>query len=66
MNLLLDSCTLIWLAGEPAQLSAAAKAAIDDPTSGLLVSHASWWEITLKHGAGKRYRRAQRVPTESW
>ena len=53
MNLLLDSCTLIWLAGEPAQLSAAAKAAIDDPTSVLQVSHASLWEITLKHGAGK-------------
>ena len=53
MNLLLDSSTLIWLAGEPAQLSAAAKAAIDDPTSVLQVSHASLWENTPKHGAGK-------------
>ena len=53
MNLLLDSCTLIWLACEPAQLSAAAQAAIDDPASVLHVSHACLWEITLKHGAGK-------------
>ena len=53
MNLLLDSCTLIWLASEPARLSAAATAAINDPASVLHVSHASLWEITLKHGAGK-------------
>lgn len=53
MNLLLDSCTLIWLASEPGQLSAAATAAINDPASVPHVSHASLWEITLKHGAGK-------------
>ena len=53
MNLLLDSCTLIWLASEPGRLSAAATAAINDPASVLHVSHASLWEITLKHGAGK-------------
>ena len=53
MNLLLDSCTLIWLASEPGQLSGAASAAIDDPASVLHVSHASLWEIALKHGAGK-------------
>ena len=53
MNLLLDSCTLIWLASEPGRLSAEASAAIDDPASVLHVSHASLWEIALKHGAGK-------------
>ena len=53
MNLLLDSCTLIWLASEPGRLSAEASAAIDDPASLLHVSHASLWEIALKHGAGK-------------
>ena len=31
MNLLLDSCTLIWLASEPARLSQAATAAINAP-----------------------------------
>ena len=53
MNLLLDPCTLIWLASEPGRLSANAAATIDDPTSALHVSHASLWEITLNHGAGK-------------
>ena len=53
MNLLLDTCTLIWLASEPGCLSANAAATIDDPASVLHVSHASLWEITLKHGAGK-------------
>ncbi len=53
MNLLLDTCTLVWLTSEPGQLSAAATAQINDATSVLHVSHASLWEITLKHGAGK-------------
>ena len=53
MNRLLDSCSLIWLASDPKQLSEAATAAINDPASVLFVSHASLWEITLKHGAGK-------------
>lgn len=53
MSLLLDTCTLIWLASEPGQLGAGATSAINDPASVLHVSHASLWEITLKHGAGK-------------
>jgi PIN domain nuclease of toxin-antitoxin system len=53
VNLLLDSCTLIWLASEPAELSATATALINDPANTLYVSHASLWEIVLKHGAGK-------------
>lgn len=53
MNLLLDTCALIWLTSEPAQLSEAASTAINDPAAVLHVSHASLWEITLKHGAGK-------------
>ena len=53
MNLLLDSCVLIWLASEPARLSQAATAAINAPETALHVSHATLWEITLKHHAGK-------------
>ena len=53
MNLLLDTCTLIWMVSEPERLSAGASAAIDDPASVLHTSHASLWEIALKHGAGK-------------
>ena len=53
MNLLLDSCTLIWLASEPARLSQPAVAAINDSEAVLHISHASLWEISLKHDAGK-------------
>lgn len=53
MNLLLDSCALIWLTSEPARLGSAATAAINDPSATLHISHASLWEITLKHAAGK-------------
>ena len=53
MKLLLDSCTLIWLASEPGNLSAAAAEGINDPASMLHVSHASLWEVTLKHSSGK-------------
>ncbi len=53
MNLLLDTCALIWLASEPSRLSPAATAAINAPSAVLHISHASLWEITLKHGAGK-------------
>ncbi len=53
MNLLLDSCTPIWLASEPTRLSQTAVAAINTPDAILHVSHATLWEITLKHSAGK-------------
>ena len=53
MNLLLDSCVLIWLAQGPENISRQAKAAIDDMANELWFSHASIWEIHLKHLAGK-------------
>ena len=53
MTLLLDTCTFIWLAQEPHKLSQMARQAIDDPANDLLLSHASAWEIHLKHSAGK-------------
>ncbi len=53
MNLLLDSCSLIWLASDPSRLSPKAAGGINDPASVLHVSHASLWEISLKHYAGK-------------
>jgi PIN domain nuclease of toxin-antitoxin system len=53
MKLLLDTCVFIWLAGSPDNLSAAAKRGIDDSRNELWLSHASIWEIQLKHFAGK-------------
>jgi PIN domain nuclease of toxin-antitoxin system len=53
MNLLLDSCVFIWLTTSPGDLSAAATRAINDSRNELWLSHASVWEIHLKHLAGK-------------
>lgn len=53
MRYLLDTCTFLWLAQQPAMLSPAAIAACNDPASELHVSDASVWEVVLKHSAGK-------------
>jgi PIN domain nuclease of toxin-antitoxin system len=53
MQALLDTCTFLWLALEPRQISAAAREVIDDPDNALALSQASVLEIVLKHRAGK-------------
>jgi PIN domain nuclease of toxin-antitoxin system len=50
---LLDTCTFLWLAQQPSQISAAAAAVIDDPANDLGVSEVSLMEVVLKHAAGK-------------
>lgn len=49
---ILDTCTLIWLTSDPAQLSPLAQQAINE-TSDLYVSEVSIWEICLKWQAQK-------------
>ena len=52
MRLLLDTCTFLWLAGgQP--LSAAAAAAVRDPSNEVLLSAVSTWEIASKYRAGR-------------
>lgn len=53
MNLLLDTHLLLWAAGQPDKLSAAARALLDDPAHTLMFSAASLWEITIKAGLGR-------------
>lgn len=53
MDLLLDTCAFIWWDSGGGQLSAAADAALRDPANRLLLSHASIWEMQLKHQKGK-------------
>lgn len=53
MNILLDTCTLIWLTQEPERLSDKSKSLIENPDNELLVSHVSVWEMLLKMQAGK-------------
>ena len=53
MNVLLDTCTLVWLTQEPEQLSDRSRSIIENPENELLVSHASVWEVLLKMQSGK-------------
>jgi PIN domain nuclease of toxin-antitoxin system len=53
MKLLLDTHLLLWAAGQPDQLSAAAIKLIKAPANELLFSAASIWEVVIKHGLGR-------------
>nr|WP_286193263.1 MULTISPECIES: type II toxin-antitoxin system VapC family toxin [unclassified Synechococcus] len=50
---MLDSHALLWWWFAPERLSGAALALLVDPTSRILVSAASVWELSLKHHQGK-------------
>lgn len=52
MNLLLDTCTLLWWVGSD-PVSAEAAEAIANPDNGVWVSAASIWEISIKQSIGK-------------
>lgn len=49
MKLLLDTHVLLWAAGSPEQLPAAARLLLENPGNELLFSSASLWEIAIKH-----------------
>ena len=53
MNLLLDTCTFIWLAAEEQQLSRDALRLYADPGNCLFLSAVSAWEIAIKHRTGR-------------
>lgn len=53
MKLLLDTQILLWAAGQPDRLSAAARKQLKDPGNELLFSAASIWEITIKNSLGR-------------
>lgn len=48
MKFLLDTHVLLWAAGSPDQLPAAARPLLEDPNNELLFSSASLWEIAIK------------------
>ena len=50
---LLDSHALLWWWFDPERLSGAVQALLVDPTSRIVVSAASVWELSLKHHQGK-------------
>lgn len=53
MNLLLDTCTFLWLIVESPELSSRARTLIRDPSHDVALSAVSTWEIALKYGLGR-------------
>ena len=53
MNLLLDTCTFLWLALPQGKLSDQASLQINNPDNTLYLSDISIWEICLKYSVGK-------------
>ncbi|GAB4120630.1 MAG: type II toxin-antitoxin system VapC family toxin [Wenzhouxiangellaceae bacterium] len=54
MILLLDTHLLLWAGGTPERLSPEARSMIADARNELWFSAASLWEISIKHGLGRR------------
>ncbi|MCC6658765.1 MAG: type II toxin-antitoxin system VapC family toxin [Rhodocyclaceae bacterium] len=50
---MLDTHLLLWAAGEPRRLPAAARKLINDARNELLFSAASLWEIVIKRSLGR-------------
>jgi PIN domain nuclease of toxin-antitoxin system len=50
---LLDTCALLWLVGDPARRSARARAALESTETEAYVSAISGFEISVKHRKGK-------------
>lgn len=53
MNLLLDTCSFLWLILDSPELSSKARALIRDPNNEVALSVVSTWEIALKCGTGQ-------------
>lgn len=53
MNILLDTHAFLWWIADDQRLSQAARDAIANPDSEVLVSAASAWEIAIKAGIGR-------------
>ncbi len=53
MNVLLDTCTFLWLTREPHMISPLAREVLDDPTTILNMSHASVLENGGEASRGK-------------
>lgn len=53
MNLLLDTCTFLWLVEGSTMLSRRAVELFSDPANTAWLSSASAWEISVKHALGR-------------
>lgn len=61
MRLLLDTHVLIWWQRNDPKLGPKTRAAIENPTSTILISAASHWEMSVKFRVGKLDERGSRI-----
>jgi PIN domain nuclease of toxin-antitoxin system len=61
MNILLDTCTFLWMALEPEHLSPAAKKILMSPSHTFSLSVISAWEIAIK--VSKKRLRLKETPS---
>lgn len=54
MKLLLDTHILLWAAGDPEQMSIAARQLLNDAGNELFFSAANLWEISIKRSLGRK------------
>lgn len=59
MKLLLDTQILLWAAGQPERLSAAARKLLNNRRNELVFSAASLWEIAIKKTLGREDLRVE-------
>jgi PIN domain nuclease of toxin-antitoxin system len=67
VQLLLDTCTFLWIISDSAELSEVARAEIRSPENAVFLSSVSAWEIAVKSKLGKLplpEAAAQFVPTQ--
>ena len=53
MNVLLDTCTFLWLITDGPELSDKAREVFSSPDNEIFLSCVSAWEITVKHALGR-------------
>lgn len=53
MNILLDTCTFLWIVSDSTELSDTARQLFSDPSNEVYLSVASAWELIVKHKLGK-------------
>jgi len=52
-NILLDTCTFLWVIRDAPELSPVARSLFIDPENTVYLSAVSAWEISVKYGLGK-------------
>jgi PIN domain nuclease of toxin-antitoxin system len=53
VNILLDTCTFLWITKNALELSSTAKVCFQDPGNTVYLSSISVWEMVVKHALGR-------------